>query len=122
MNTTLDGQELFDRQQFEIELGSFSRDSIERTVPGLDGVMSVDLGRRCIKITQTGTLRAKSRTHLDDRIAAISNYMDGDIHILITCDGREFVNLRMDTFKIKNERPDGAGIVVDYEITYTQLA
>jgi hypothetical protein len=122
MNTTLDGQEIFDRQQLEIEIGSFSRDSIERTVPGLDGVMSVDLGRRCIKIKQTGTLRAKSRTHLDDRIAAISNYMDGNIHSLVTGEGREFVNLRMDTFKVKNELADGAGIVVDYEITYTQLA
>jgi hypothetical protein len=122
MNTTLDGQEVFDKQQSEIEVGSFSRDSIERAVPGLDGTLSIDMGRRSRKITQTGTLRAKSRTHLDDRITAISHYMDGNTHSLITIDGRQFDNVRMDTFKVKNERADGACIVVDYEITYTQLA
>ena len=121
MNTTLDSQALFDQQQLEIEAGSFTRDSIERAVPGLDGVMTIDMGQRGRKVTQTGTLRGKSRVHMDDRISAISNFMDGDTHTLITGDGREFVNLRMDTFKVKNERLDGAGIVVDYEITYTQL-
>jgi hypothetical protein len=28
----------------------------------------------------------------------------------------------MDAFAVRDERVDGAGIVVDYEITYTQLA
>ncbi len=122
MNTTLDGQEVFDQQQLEIEVGSFSRDSIERAVPGLDGMLTIDMGGRGRKIKHRGTLRAKSRTHLDDRIAAISNYIDGDTHSLVTGDGRQFDNLRMDIFKVMNERVDGAGIVVDYEITYTQLA
>ena len=121
MNTTLDSQAVFDQQDLKIEAGSFTRDSIERAVPGLDGVMTIDMGQRGRKVTQTGTLRGKSRVHMDDRISAISNFMDGDTHTLITGDGREFVNLRMDTFKVKNERLEGAGIVVDYEITYTQL-
>ena len=122
MSITLDGQEVFDRHDLKIEAGSFTRDSIERAVPGLDGVLTIDMGRRGRKITQRGTLRAKSRIHLDDRIAAISNYMDGDTHTLVTVDGRQFDNLRMDSFAVKDERVDGAGIVVDYEITYTQLA
>jgi len=121
MTTTIETQEVFDRQDLKIEAGSFTRDSIERAVPGLDGMLTVDMGRRGRKIKQTGTLRAKSRTHLDDRIAAISSYMDGDTHTLVTSDGRQFENLRMDSFAVKNERVDGAGIVVDYEITYTQL-
>ena len=121
MSTTLDGQEVFDRQDFKIEAGSFTRDSIERSVPGLDGMLTIDMGGRGRKITQTGTLRAKSRSHLDDRIATISSYMDGDTHTLVTSDGREFTNIRMDAFTVKNERADGAGIVVDYEITYKQI-
>ena len=121
MNTTLDEQKVFDQQQLEIEVGSFSRDSIERSVPGLDGLMTIDMGGRGRKIKQTGTLRAKSKTHLNDRITAVSSYMDGDTHTLVTGDGKKFDNVRMDTFKVKNERADGAGIVVNYEITYTQL-
>ncbi|MHC4424645.1 MAG: hypothetical protein ACYSYV_00965 [Planctomycetota bacterium] len=121
MGVTLDGYILFDEQQFEIEAGSFSRDSIERAMPGLDGVLSVDLGRRGRKIKQRGVLRAKSRSQINDRISTISTYMDGDTHTLVTDSGEEFANLRMDSFKVKKERVDGSGIVVDYEIVYAQL-
>ena len=122
MKTTLDEQKLFDEQQLEIEVGSFNRDSIEKTVPGLDGTLSIDLGCRSRKIKQTGTLRAKSRAQMNDRINAISTYIDGGTHTLTTHDGEEFDNLRMDSFTAKNERTDGTGLSVDYEITYTQLA
>ncbi len=121
MKTTLDSNILFDEQTLEISAGSFSRDSIERTVPGLDGVLSIDLGRRGRKIKQTGTLRAKSRAQLDERISKIAAFMDGDTHTLTTGSGREFANLRMDSFKAIAEHPNGTGIVVDYEIVYTQL-
>ena len=121
MSTTIDGNDLFDSRQLKIEGGSFKRDSIERAAPGLDGVLTIDLGRRGRKLRHTGTLRAKSRARLNERISAISDYIDGDTHTLITGDGREFDNLRVDSFEVTNERADGAYIVVDYEITYTQL-
>ena len=121
MKTTLDRNILFDEQILEISAGSFSRDSIERTVPGLNGVLSIDLGRRGRKIKQTGTLRAKSQVQLDERISKIATFMDGNTHTLITSDGREFVNLRMDSFKTGTENANGIGIVVNYEIIYTQL-
>ena len=122
MSVSLDGQVLFDRQQLEIEAGSFSRNSIETAVPGLDGVLSVDLGRRSRKIKQKGVLRATSRSQMNDRISAISAFMDGDVHTLATGSEEEFSNLRMDVFKLSKERTDGGSIVVDYEIVYTQLA
>jgi hypothetical protein len=121
MGVTLDGQVLFDEQQTEIEPGSFSRASIERTVPGLEGVLSIDLGGRGRKIRQTGVLRAGSRAQMNERISAISAFMDGDIHTLASSGGQEFGNLRMDSFKISGERVGGSGIAVDYEIVYTQL-
>jgi hypothetical protein len=121
MHVTLDGQRLFDEQPLEIRTGSFKRDSMERTVPGLDGVLSIDLGRRNRQITQTGTLRAESRLQMDGKISTISAHMDGDTHTLVAGD-REFDHLRMDSFKILNEYADGVGICVDYEIIYTQLA
>ena len=122
MRVTLDEQTLFDEQTLEIEVGSFNRDSIEKAVPGLDGALSIDLGRRSRKIKQTGTMRAKSRAQMNDRVNAISTYMDGSTHTLTTHNGEEFHNLRMDSFTVKNERTDGIGIVVNYEIIYTQLA
>ena len=122
MRVTLDEQMLFDEQQLEVEVGSFSRDSIEKTLPGLDGALSIDLGKRSRKIKQTGVLRTKSRAQMNDRINAISAYMDGGTHTLTTCNGEEFDNLRMDSFTVNNERTDGTGIIVDYEIIYTQLA
>lgn len=121
MSVTLDGQNLFDEHQLEIEQDSLNRDSIERAVAGLDGVLSVDMGGRTRKIRQRGTLRAKSRTQMNDRINVISAYMNGDTHTLVTGDGDKFDNLRMDSFKISKEQTSGGGMVVDYEIVYTQL-
>ncbi|MGB2861862.1 MAG: hypothetical protein WBC05_00925 [Sedimentisphaerales bacterium] len=122
MKATLDAQMLFDEQTLDISAGSFSRDSIERTLPGLDGVLSIDLGRRGRKIKQTGTLRAKSRAKLYERVGKIAEFMDGDTHTLTTSSGREFTYIRMDSFKTGTENANGTSIIVDYEIVYTQLA
>jgi hypothetical protein len=121
MRVTLDEQNLFDEQQLEIEPGSITRDSIERAVAGLDGVLSIDMGGRGRKIKQKGLLQAKSRTQMNNRINAISAYMDGNTYTLARSDGEKLNNLRMDSFKVSKERAGGIGIVVDYEIIYTQL-
>ena len=122
MTVTIDGQPLFNEHQMAIDINSFSRNSIERKIPGLDGMLSIDLGRSSRKVSQTGTLRAKSRTHMNDRINAISAFVDGNAHTLVTNSGQKLDNLRMDSFNTSKERADGIGIVVDYEIVYTQLA
>jgi hypothetical protein len=121
MSATLDGQELFGEQWLEIELGSLHRDSMERTVPGLDGVVSIDLGSRSRKIKQKGVLRAASRVQMDEKINAISVYMDGDTHTLVTGSGESIGNLRMDAFKVMKEQTGGGCLCRDYEIIYTQL-
>jgi hypothetical protein len=121
MSATLDGQNLFDEQDLKIEQDSISRDSIERTVPGLDGILSIDMGGRSRKIKQRGVLRARSRSQMDDRIGAILAYIDGDTHILVIHNGEEFDNVRMDAFKVTEEKTSGSGLCCDYEIVYTQL-
>jgi hypothetical protein len=121
MSTTLDGLKLFGEQELQIEAGSFRRDSIERSAPMLDGVISIDLGRRSRIIKQTGSIHARSRSDLNDRILAISNMLDGNTHTLVT-KTNQYENMRLDSFKITGERVDGAGIAADYEITYVQLA
>jgi hypothetical protein len=121
MSATLDGQKLFDKQDLKIEPGSVSRDSTERTVSGLDGVLSIDLGRRSREIKQRGVLRAKSKSQMNERISTISAYIDGNTHTLATSNEEEFDNLRMDVFKVTNKRVSGGGFCCDYEIIYTQL-
>jgi len=121
MNIVLDDQMLFDEHQVVVEVESPTRATTERTVTGLNGVLSIDLGSRSRKIRQRGVLRAKSRTQMNEKISRISAYMDGNTHRLITNYGEEFDNLRMDVFKVTNERTSGEGLVCEYEIIYTQL-
>ena len=121
MGITLDGQNLFDEQELEILPGGLSRDSIERTVAGLDGVLSIDLGKRSRKIKQTGVLQAESRTQMNEKINTIASYLNGDTHTLVRSNGESMDALRMDTFKVSNERTSGNGFCCDYEIIYTQL-
>ncbi len=121
MSVTLDGQKLFDERHTVIEVGSAQRASIERAAAGLDGVLSIDMGRRSRQIRQVGELRARSRADLDRRVEAVSAFMEGRTHTLVTSSGEEFENLRMDSFKVKDERVSGGGLVADYEIIYTQL-
>jgi len=121
MGVTLDGQELFDEQESKIEAESACRDSVERTVAGLDGVLSIDMGGRGRKVRQTGVLRAASRSQMEARIKTISAYMDGDTHKLVGGNGEKFDNLRMDAFKVSKKRVSGGSLCCDYEIVYTQL-
>lgn len=121
MGVTLDGQVLFDEQDLEIHPSSFKRALLEKAVPGLDGVLSIDLGQRSRAITQKGILQAKSRVSLDNKIAIITTFMDGNTHKLVTDSGRQFDNLRMDVFKVNKERTSGVGVAADYEIVYKQL-
>jgi hypothetical protein len=79
------------------------------------------MGRRSRTIKQNGSLQAQSRMQMNNRINAISAYIDGETHTLIKSDGEKIDNLRMDSFEVSKERAGGRGIVVDYEIIYTQL-
>ena len=121
MNTSLDGAMLFGEGDVEIEVGSFARESIERTAAGLDGVVSIDLGGRGRKIRQKGELRARSKMELNSKVEAISAFMDGDTHMLADSQGETFENVRVDSVSVKNERTSGSGVAADYEIVYVQL-
>ena len=82
-----------------IAVGSPGRASLERSIAGLDGVLSIDLGARSRRIRQTGVLRAAGRAAMNARIEAIAAFLDGRTHTLATADGRVYDNLRMDSFQ-----------------------
>jgi hypothetical protein len=121
MQVKLDGQAVFDEQEAAIVPGSPNRASLERAVAGLDGMLSIDLGARPRQIRQTGVLRAAGRTAMNARIDAITGFLDGQTHTLTTTDGRAFHNLRLDRFRQVGERTGTPGLVLEYEIVYTQL-
>ncbi len=121
MGIVLDGQAIFDEQSLTITVGSPTRACVERSICGLDGRLSIDLGARGRRIRQTGVLRAASRAALNARISAIAAFIDGRIHVLTTAEGHVYGSLRMDSFVQIHEHTSGPGIVVEYEIMYTQL-
>jgi len=121
MRVTLDGQAVFDDQELALVVGSASRAALERSVAGLDGVLSIDLGARSRRLRQTGALHAAGRAALSARLDAITAFLDGQTHTLTTAEGRTYCNVRMDSFQLLRERAGGPGIVVEYEIAYTQL-
>ena len=121
MTTTLDGKALFDERELTVAVGPVERASVERGVPGLDGLASIDLGRRGRKVRQRGTLPATNQAQMDARIAVIEVFLDGAPHTLRVSDGRRYDDLRMDAFVQRDRRVEGTGVVVEYEITYTQL-
>jgi len=116
----IDGIILFE-ERAEIKADGVGRIAVERSTAGLDGVMSIDLGKRARKIKQKGELRAISREQLQKRIEQITAYLDGKSHKLQTQDGDIFENVRMDLFKAINEKQSGTGVVVEYEVEWTQL-
>jgi len=122
MGVTLDGQRVFDEGGLRFEFGSWRRDSVERSAAGLDGVVSVDMGCRSREDIQRGTIRASSRVDFAERLEQIDAFADGGTHTLVRESGEQLCNLRMDSFEVSGERTDGAGVVADYEIVWTQLA
>jgi len=121
MGVTLDGQAVFDEQGLTITVGSPTRACVERSICGLDGTVSVDLGARGRRLQQTGVLRAAGRAAMNARISTIAAFIDGRTHTLTTADGHVYGSLRMDSFVQVGEHTSGPGRVVEYEIAYTQL-
>jgi len=108
-------------EETHLEIDSWRRDSVDRSIGGLDGLLSVDLGCRGRKLTQSGILRAASKQSLIQTVDAISNLMDGQTYTMISGDGRNFEELRIDSFEVEQTDYSGRGVCCDFEIKYTQL-
>jgi len=121
MGTRLDGIEIFEGAEIEIELGPLKREAISRKIGGSGMILSIDLGMNEREVVQRGRLIAGYRDELNDKIGLIRLFMDGKCHTLTTASGYEYGDLRMDYLEVRNETKSGGGIIADYEIIYTQL-
>lgn len=119
MKTTLDGTIEF--EQTELAIGSWRRDSIERSAVGVDGALSIDLGKRTREIVQKGLARASSRAVLRIKVDSIRATADGKRHTMETVDGERFDNLWIDSIKVGGTDFSGRGASCEVEIRYTQL-
>ena len=120
MRVKIDGMLELDEQNLTI--GSWRRDSSEQTVAGLDGVLSVDLGKRGREIVQNGILRAVSEKALESEIESVMSLMDGGSHTLLLDNEQEFENLRVDIVETDGKAHSGGGVHCKLRIKYTQLA
>ncbi len=108
-------------EQLGLEVGSRARDSIERSVVGVDGALSIDLGMREREIVVKGLLRAVSVELLFARENAIAELIDGRVHILESANGTEFRNLRIDSFEVTRQDYSGGGVCSEFTMQFTQL-
>jgi hypothetical protein len=108
-------------EQLGLEVGSRTRDSIERSAAGVDGALSIDLGMRKRKIVVKGLLRAISVELLLARENSMAELIDGDMHILKSANGVKFKNLRIDSFEVTRQDYSGSGVCSEFTMQVTQL-
>ena len=119
MAAILDGTIKF--EQLALEVGSRTRSSIQRSMAGVDGVLSIDLGMRERKIVVKGLLRAVSAELLFARENSMAELIDGNMHILESAGGVIFENLRIDSFEAARQDYSGPGVCCEFTIRATQL-
>ena len=115
----LDGSVAF--VQLRLEVGSWTRQTIERAAAGLDGVVSVDLGGRHRLLMQRGVMRAFSHAGLEAKLNTVRALVDGAAHTLAVSDGQSFANMRVDGVLPGERIAGGGGVRCEFEVRYTQL-
>lgn len=103
----------------KLKADSWKRDSIEKSAAGLDGVVSVDLGRRKRKIKVCGFIESQSKSELDKKKELINALLDGKVHTLET--DTEYENVRIDSFEVVKDDHSGKGIGCEFELELSQL-
>lgn len=119
---TFDGKALFGQGVQQLDVKSWHRGQIDRSFAGLDGIFSVDLGRRGRELCQRGQLAQASMAKLRQTIDQITRYIDGQSYTLMDSYGECYSNVRMDSFRLTESIAVGSQVSCCYEIHYTQLS
>ena len=119
MKTTLDG--IIEFEQTQLAVGSWRRESIERSAAGVDGAVKVDLGRRTREIVQKGVIQSGSRAALLAKVDIISDMANGASHTVEIAEGDKFENMWIEKVVVGSTEYRGSGTSVEIEIKYVQL-
>jgi hypothetical protein len=103
----------------KIKASSWNREAVEKSAAGLDGVVSVDLGKRSRKITVSGSVEAQSKATLIAKTAQVEAMLDGCVHVLEA--GVVYENVRVNSFAVVKEDTSGRGISCEFEMVLSQL-
>ena len=101
---------------------SWTRETITKTFPGVDGELRIDLGKRSRILIQKGRMRAQRAFDMNNMILGIEVLMDGKTHTLKDNYGGVYNNVIVESFEAKSPIKTGVGVFCDYEIKYRQLA
>ena len=119
---TLDGNAVFGNGDHMVTQSSWHRESVQRSFAGLNGVLSIDLGRRERTLEQRGTLSADSIKSLRALRDNIATYVDGQSHDLVDQEGCSYSNVRMDSFALLGRISVANRVSCEYKVIYTQLS
>jgi hypothetical protein len=119
MNAAFDGTVLF--EQLDLTVGSWERSALEKSAVGVDGVVSVDLGKRAREVVVRGLVRAFSDQRLMIRLDAVRALADGACHTLAVSDGRYFDRLRVDGVETGSRSYSGRGVCCEFTVRFRQL-
>ncbi len=120
MKVVLNGIATF--EQRKLTLGSWRRESVERSAAGVDGTVSIDLGKRSRELVQEAVFRAFNEVQLKAKVDIVRQYMDGSACWFVVQGGQQFDNLRVDSIEVEDKDYSGAGVSCVCEIRYTQLS
>lgn len=115
------GNNLFASGPHRFEIGGVAQRTVERALPGADGVRLSAMGRTGRSITQMGTLIADDIAGLDALTAAIESSLDGESGELIDDLSRRWTDVVMLAFEPEHTRRIGVRLAVDYTIRYSQV-
>jgi len=104
-----------------LKAGSVCRQVVERSVNGLDGVGSIELGKRGRDIEIEGVLRGVSGYAMDCFSDMIEAKMDNGLCVLVVDDGREYGDVRIDELEISERQFSGSSVSCKCMIKCKQL-
>ena len=118
----LDNNAIFGTSPSYIKVHGWTRETLTKSFPGVDGEVIIDLGKRSRKLIQIGRLRSSNATGISNMISNIQNKIDAKTHTLIDDHGISYTKVLVESFELKSPIKKGVSCFCDYEITYRQLA
>ena len=120
--SSLDGQDYFGSGPHTIRPAVRERAILRRSLPGLDGELVIDLGRRSRPIVQAGRLQAETAQQLAALTDSIEQLCDGRLHTLIDNHGTFYRQVLVESFEPTTPLSRGRGFWCDYTLRYRQLS